>query len=88
MNGQLTIDVAHGTNGLLLTVRGHLGVPAAAELERYLLLEASMQPSWVILDLTYVDDFDPWVSACVPRWVQAFDDVESRLLVRGADVDA
>jgi hypothetical protein len=67
--------------GIEFKVWGDLGIEAGAELESFLLLEASLQPSIAVLDLTQVDSVHPCVEAVVARWQQAFADVGSELVV-------
>jgi hypothetical protein len=67
--------------GIAIKVWGDLDVESGAELETFLLLEASLQPEIAVLDLGQLDSIHPCVEAHLATWQQAFADVGSELVV-------
>jgi anti-anti-sigma regulatory factor len=84
---QVMLRVDQQAGGIAVRLWGELDIEAGAELETFLLLEASMQPTLAVLDLSQLDAIHPCVQAQLEHWHQAFADVGSELIALLPDVE-
>jgi MFS superfamily sulfate permease-like transporter len=84
----LTLEMITVPPGFLAALSGTFTWTTAQAIEQFFLLEASLQPSWAVLDLSRMEIVDTDALGCLDRLSRAFADVGSHLELRGVPSSA